>query len=326
MGAAEQSAVAPTYIDLSSIAADGFVSADEVLFLRRKVFADGVVATDEVDALFELAGRAPAGDPEWSDFFAEAIADFYLREEDPNGYLTDAEFADLKTRADLAGNAGRTAVLHLFVRLMEKAVSTPGAMAAFTAQALRAHILEKTDAPHVGAADAALVRRYLFAAGGDGNVAVTQAEATLLFDVNDAVSGADNAPEWTDLFAKAISNHLMAHLGYVAPPRAQALQVSASLSGDADAATTFASVFDRIKAAFANPAKEVEARFAEQNAARAVAAADAEKITAEEADWLADRIGKDGRYDAAEQALIARMRELGAELPPRLRALVDAAG
>ena len=55
---------------IAAIGADGFVSADEVLFLRRKVFENGIVEPAELNALFDLGDRAQDGDPEWFQFFA----------------------------------------------------------------------------------------------------------------------------------------------------------------------------------------------------------------------------------------------------------------
>ncbi|HNR77126.1 MAG TPA: hypothetical protein PKM48_08340, partial [Parvularculaceae bacterium] len=64
---------------------------------------------------------------------------------------------------------------------------------------------------------------------------------------------------------------------------------------------------------------------ARKNADDAIAAAIAEQVTAQEADWLADRIGKNGKLDNIERALVHYMRDLGAELPPKLAALVERA-
>ncbi|HBS30372.1 MAG TPA: hypothetical protein DEA40_01280, partial [Parvularcula sp.] len=80
---------------INHVGADGHVSAEDVIFLRRNIFADGVVSREELATLFALARRAPAGDPEWPDYFAEAAADFFLREEEPHGYLTEEEFEHL---------------------------------------------------------------------------------------------------------------------------------------------------------------------------------------------------------------------------------------
>ena len=58
--------------------------------------------------------------------------------------------------------------------------------------------------------------------------------------------------------------------------------------------------------------------FAKRNEDDAIAAAIAEQVTAQEADWLADRIGANGEFDDMERALLAYMRDLGADLPPKL--------
>ena len=62
-----------------------------------------------------------------------------------------------------------------------------------------------------------LLRRMLYAFGGDGNVAVTRAEAEVLFDINDATADAEPNPAWTDLFVKAIANVVMAASGQQPP-------------------------------------------------------------------------------------------------------------
>ena len=123
----------PLATRLAAIGADGFVSADEVLFMRRTVFADGVVSHNELDALFDLGDRAQDGDPEWFQFFAEAAADFYLREEEPQGYLTPDEFQSLKARVTRDAHANGLEIA-LMVKLMETADQTPPEMAAFVGE------------------------------------------------------------------------------------------------------------------------------------------------------------------------------------------------
>ena len=61
------------------------------------------------------------------------------------------------------------------------------------------------------------------------NVAITRSEAELLFDIADATNEAENDPAWTDLFAKAIANAIMAASGYSAPNREEALRREAWL-------------------------------------------------------------------------------------------------
>lgn len=309
---------------LAAIGADGFVSADEVQFLRRTVFADGVVGVEELDAIFKLGERAPEGDPEWPQFFAEIVADYFLREEEPQGYLTAVEFAALKDRVTRDGHANNLE-LGVLVKLMETAEMAPPEMAEFVGEQLRAAITDKPDGAGVSKNDVMLLRRYLFACGGDGNVAVTRREAELLFDINDATENAANHPSWTELFVQGIVNHLMAHLGYTAPSREEAFRRDAwardrSVNVGGFFKRMVSGGFGAVKDAYGQ--KSVYEEHNEQRAADATTAAD---VTEGEADWLAARIGRDGGFDQNERRLIEKMRELEKELPANLKALVERA-
>jgi len=310
---------------LAAIGTDGYVTSDEVLFMRRSVFVDGVAQAAELDALFGLGDRAPDGDPEWLQFFAEAAADFYLREEEPEGYLTPEEFASLQHRVTRNSVKASTLECTLLVKLMEVAIQTPPEMARFTGEHLKHAIMDKPDGPVVDKKDAMLLRRYLFAAGGDGNIAVTRGEAELLFDINDAVQTAQNNPAWTELFVQGIINHLMAHLGYTAPSREEAFRSNAWAS---DHSVNIGGFFKRMLSgglsAFGDAHRQSSAQAA-QNAKRDVDAAQAAKVTPSEANWLATRIGRDGAFDQNERQLIDRMRELESELPDNLKALLERA-
>ncbi|MEE2691045.1 MAG: hypothetical protein VX640_05845 [Pseudomonadota bacterium] len=313
---------------LAALGADGFISARDVLELRRTVFADGVVSTDELDALFDLGDRAPNGDREWADFFAEAASDFYLREEEPRGYLTDDEFRTLKTRLTRNGERASDLEIGLLVKLMENAVSTPAEMSGFTAKQIKRRIAERQGGPRVTAEDASLIRRFLFAAGGDGNVAVTREEAEFLFDLNDVVSGAKNDPSWTDLFCKAVSNHLMAHIGYKPVGRETALRRQAFMQSDnAGVAGVLGRMFSGgiggVKKGFGLAAAKDKTAQQERNDSREAGIAEAEAVTSNEADWLADRISRDGAVHDSERALIRHLKSLDAELPPKLKAIVS---
>lgn len=308
--------------ELAAIAVKGRVSAKDVLTLRRGVFADGIVCRNDLSVLFTLAEHAPEGDREWLDFFAEAAADFYLREEEPHGYLTKEEFAELKARVTRDEAAASRLELALMVKLLDDAVETPAEMHEFVSAAIARMIGSKNGGPSISETDAELVRRFLFAAGGDGAIAVTRSEAEFLFDLKDLTADAENHPAWSDLFIKAIANHLMAQVGYRPPSREEALARHAWLENDnVDVGGFFGRMFSGGLAAIRD-AYTRENDFVEANAALDSALAAAEEITGHEVDWLAARIKLDEALDDNERALIAYMRELGAELPPRLKALV----
>jgi len=309
---------------IRSVGADGHVSADDVVFLRKRVFADGVVSRAELAALFALAEKAPQGDKAWVDYFAEAAADFFLREEEPAGYLTEEEFEHLEAFITRDGKKASSIELGLLVALMEKATSTPQAMAEFTADQFRRLIRDRSKGvPRIGRTDADLLRRYLYAAAGDGSIAITKDEAELLFDLHEMTYAADNDPAWADLFIKAIAAHLMAHVGYAPLPREEALRLHAWVT---DQTVDPAGFFGRMLSGGLAGIREAYGRkqtiSARKNADDAIAAAIAEQVSAQEADWLADRIGKNGKFDDIERALLHYMRELDTELPPKLSALI----
>lgn len=309
---------------INHVGADGHVSAEDVTFLRRNIFADGVVSRDELSTLFALGRRAPAGDSEWADYFAEAASDFFLREEEPHGYLTEEEFQHLSS---LIGRSGPTALeLGLLVALMEKATATPPTMAEFVAEEFRRTVGAHKGGPRIARTDAELLRRYLYAAGGAGSIAITREEAELLFDLHEMTAGANNDPAFSDLFIKGVAAHLMAHVGYRPLPREQALRLHDWVKDQTVNPAGFfgrmvAGGLDAIRDAYGQK-KSVTAKKNEDNA---IAAAIAEQVTAQEADWLADRIGRNGHFDDIERALLNYMRGLDADLPPKLAALVEKA-
>jgi len=308
---------------IRSVGADGYVSADDVVFLRKNVFADGVVSRAELAALFALAEKAPQGDREWADYFAEAAADFFLREEEPQGYLTESEFEHLQAWISRDGAKASGLELGLLVALMEKATATPDAMADFAADQFRRVVAERKGGPRISRADADLLRRYLYASAGHGSIAVTKDEAELLFDLHEMTAAADNDASWPDLFIKAIAAHLMAHVGYRPLPRQEALRLHDWVKDQTvNPAGFFGRMFSGGLAAIREAYGRKPSAAGRKNEDDAIAAAIAEQVTAQEADWLAGRIGKNGKFDDIERALLHYMRGLGADLPPKLAALV----
>ncbi len=324
---------------LSAVGANGFVTAEEVLFLRRNVFRDGVVSREELTALMGLAARAPAGDREWPDFLVEAVGDYFLREEQPHGYLTDEEWGYLsgflgKEWLGENGSAARLFEARLLVSLAERATSTPLAMNRYAAEAIKSTLRTRQGthegAPRIDAETAALVKRLIYAAAGDQSVAVSRQEAEFLFDLNDLCAEADNDPAWRDVFVNAIAAHLMAHVGYRPLAREEAMRLDAfardqSVKPGRMFGRMFSGGLAALRHALGADDGSKTSLQGQRNAANAKAAAEAELITDTETDWLVERISRDGALHQMERALIAHLKALDAELPPRLKALVDKA-
>ncbi|MEM6413744.1 MAG: hypothetical protein AAF720_03710 [Pseudomonadota bacterium] len=310
---------------LTSLGDDGYVSADDVMILRRSVFPDGIVSRAELTTIFALGEKAPDGDREWPQFFAEVCADFFLNEEDPRGYVTSAEFVELEKLVTRDGPQASRLEIAVLVRLMEKATSTPQEMADFVREQLSTMICSR-QTPVIDAADTNLLRAFLYSSSGEGAIGITKNEAEFLFDLHDATANADNAPDWCDLFIKAIAAHLMQYVGYQPLPREEALRQHAWVS---DHSVNVGGFFDRmfegglsgIRNAYRSGPSATRERL-DSNAAKTEVS---EMITAREAEWLAERIARNGSIDRLEKALIAYIKDLDAELPPKLKALVEKA-
>ncbi len=66
-------------------AADGAISSDEILALRRAGWADGRILPEEADAIFAINDKVSAPSGEWTDFFVEALSEFVVNGSEPKG-------------------------------------------------------------------------------------------------------------------------------------------------------------------------------------------------------------------------------------------------
>lgn len=183
---------------VEAAAADGRVSAEEALAVRRAVFPDGAVCAAEAGALFDLAARVGESDPAWGAAFVEAIGDHVLG---PDRFVDDMRARWLIEAAPKAGP------LHapLLVDVLRRAEAAPETLA----EAARAAVLAGLGDGPIDAATLAAIRTVLFALAGDQAVHVSREEAQWLFALDAAAAGRDNDPAWGDLFVKALLNHVM---------------------------------------------------------------------------------------------------------------------
>lgn len=296
------------------------ISDEEVLKLRRYVWADGAISPDEAAQLFDLNdGALPSN--EWSDFFVEAMCDYLIGRGQPRGYVTAADADWLIYHLNRDGRIDSYAELELIVKLFERAEAVPASLKSFALQTIEQIVLTGEGPTRRGGeiapdriddAEVALLRRLIFAPASDGPAKVSKSEAELLFRLKDATLGADNSAEWKRLFVQGIANYLMAHQAWVplAPASQAQLESAKSAKG-----TPFRELLERIgrtpgsfgEAIFG---KSEQTRIAEHD--RAVAR-DAE-LTPQEAAWLKGLLDADGARDELEQALFDFLAEDGVRL------------
>ena len=76
------------------------VSAQDVAWLRREVFAGSEVTREAADELFAVARADMENAPEWTEFFVEMITDYVVGQADPIGDVSEERAAWLLARVD----------------------------------------------------------------------------------------------------------------------------------------------------------------------------------------------------------------------------------
>jgi hypothetical protein len=324
-------------VSVAEIKARGSIKDADVLKLRRSYYDDGRITPEEADVLFVLNDACPVQDPAWADCFIEAITDYIVDQAKPEGYLTADNAQWLIERIASDGRVETKTEMELVVSVLDNARWAPQSLVSFALDQVKWAVIDGTGPLRSGKllgpgmvseADVDLLRRILYAFGGDGNIAVTQPEAEILFDIDAATAGADNHPAWADLFVKAIANSVMAASGYATPTRQEALARDAWLDRRGDLA------LDKVAAGMISAAglKGLFGIYREQTAEeRAIARLTQQKIeivtneavTMPEAEWLARSIGRHELFTPNERALLMFLKAESPSIHPSLQALVD---
>ena len=300
-------------------AADGKISPEEVLALRREAWPDGRISPDEADAILAINDHVQIPTPEWADFVVEAIGDFVLNGTEPRGHVAEETADWLIGRIEHDGKLDSMTELELVVRILEKAESCPDRLKTFAqVQIERAVVFGSGPTRRgndlqpgcIGDAECALLRRLIFAAGGDGPARVSKAEAEMLFRIKDATLGAANAREWQRLFVQGVANYLQGWKGLRTPSRQEAAQHENFLNDRTSHVGRFFSRMGHVSGeTFLSASREIV--FGRKVTGRNVdgeASANA-KVDDLERLWLDARIDSDGALDPLEEALLAFLQQ-----------------
>jgi hypothetical protein len=324
-------------VSIAEIKARGSIKDADVLKLRRSYYDDGSISAEEADAIFALNDACPVQDPAWADCFIETITDYLVEQAEPRGYLTAENAQWLMERIGRDGRVDSKTELELLVNVLDKARWAPQSLVRFALEQVEDAVVngtgplrsgKKLEPGIVSEADVDLLRRILYSAGSDGSIAITQAEAEVLFDIDEATTGRDNHPAWTDLFVKAIASCVMAASGYAAPPREVALAREAWLDrrGELSLDAILGGVATGLKGLFGGYREQtVEERAIARLTRQKVEIVTHEAVTAAEAAWLSERIGRDGKMTPNECALLMFLKTESPSIDPALRALVEMA-
>jgi hypothetical protein len=111
------------------------VTSMDVAWLRREVFAEGVVTQEAAEELFAVERADIEKAPEWTDLFVELITDYALWQNRPTGVLNEAQAEWLLAQADSCMTVNALAAL---VNVLGEAHRAPRwFLAAMRSRALR---------------------------------------------------------------------------------------------------------------------------------------------------------------------------------------------
>jgi hypothetical protein len=290
------------------------ITARDTIALRQWNWADGKVSTAEANALFDLNDLGKSNAPEWVDCFVEAITEYVVNGTNPKGYVSDANADWLMARIDKDGRVETLGELELIVKILEQATATPDRLKAYALAQIEKIIMTSKGPTRTGPirpamvdnAEVVLLRRILFAQGGDGPASISRAEADMLFRIKDATLLHNNAAAWQTLFVQAVGHHLMAHTSYIPLTRDQAARLDTFM----DDTHVYLGRFFRqllqidlraeMTALFGSKAQRID---------HDTAVAADRAMTADENAWLTAKLDADATLDPIEKALLAFIAE-----------------
>lgn len=296
------------------------IDEDDVRELRRTTYRDGVVNSQEATAILALDRSCQTKCKSWSEFYVESLGDYIVYQTEPRGYVSEANAEGLIRAISVDGIVDTQTELELLLHVLRKAKSVPSKLSAFALNQVANAVLKgrgvlangrSLQAGVVTADDVAMLRDVLYSVSTEDSIAISREEANVLFDINDATAMAANDSAWQALFSKAVAASIMMVSNFKAPGAEELMSRKLWIDDTEVDVTSFMSrVFSGGLSDFAEKVfsiNSVEAEATERHAARADALAMAEVIDPEEAEWLAERIGRDGRLPDSLQPLLAKV-------------------
>ena len=303
----------------------------DVAELRALVWEEELIAQPVLDALFTLNDRFDEHTSAWTDFFVEAVSHFMLNQQQPHGFIDEGGAEWLRRRIGRKGGPMTATELALIVSLIEDAENVPDSLKLCAMDAVEQAILSgegptrdgKTLRPgSVDKIEADILRRLIFAGGGEGAVVVGSQEADMLFRIKNATLKGDNHPAWLQLFVQGVGNHLLSHSDYRPLSREEAAWLSAEMDRSTPSISSF---FRRMlpddRRGYGTIVETFKAIFPGRPDPRDGSVAISPALSFEEAGWLKTHIAADGEIDIYEKALLTFVIDEVGNLPSMLETL-----
>ena len=313
----------------------GGIRDADVCRFRRAFAENGPLNRHEAELLLAINDGCPVQDVAWAPPFVAAITDFIVNREAPEGYIAVHNAEWLAAHIATQGCIDSKVEIELLVAVLEKARWAPESFCMFALDQVKRAVVggrgplragQSLPPGHITTAEVDTLRRILLAFASDGSIAITAAEAEALFAIEEALTGGEVNPAWTDLFVKAVANAMLAAVGHKVPPREDALK-SAAVGVAAENDSPAAVLADVVRASLVGAWSGCSEQSREERAIgdlerRRIEIITNEPIAAAAPDWLAARLGRAGRVSASGLALVEVLRSESPRMGQALQELV----
>ena len=295
---------------------------DETRFieLRRQIFDDGRITSDEADLLFAIDNEIDNLPEDWDEFFVGALTDFLIRQEIPVGYVTPIQASWLMERIEADEKLSAATELELLLNVLRLSKDVPENLELYTLGKIRGKIVSRAIEGDfsITEQDVKEIKRVMYASAGNGGYSVSEIEARFLFDLDELSQNANNHAEWQKLFVGAIANHLMTMGAPAVTPLETARRNDEFLLSTETISWNLRKSFRNWMAQRdAGDTGTVRSQFLDEDRIRR-----AEAINVAEATWLISHINRDGTISPNEQALLGFIREECPEIHESLNPLL----
>lgn len=314
----------------AAIMSRGRIDDQDVIRLKRLFGSEGAVAASEAEALCALNETCGGQGPAWSPFFVDAVTEYIVHHAAPEGYLTASNAEWLRDRICTEGHIATKTGIALLLNVLCTARWSPASLSQLALGQVLAAVTSGTgplraecpaDAGTITDGEVELVRRVLYAFGSGGHVALSRAEAEMLFDLHDAITVPNAA--WTELIVKVVAHLAMTVTGHAIPTREHAFAPSTAIdfAGHLPPAVLLTKLTMRCSGVIAAyRAEAVEEQALSRLERQRIAIITHEPILEVDAPWLAGRLARGQPDRLGEAALLAHITALGQRAHPGLEA------
>ena len=192
------------------IAGKTWLSAEDIILLRKYTFPEGIRSSGDVVTLLALHKTCPQKCAQWTDFFIEQLTDYIVYHCYPQGSLDDVNVAWIKAMFSTNGVVHTPLELDLILHVMAVSSFVPDSLSAFALDQLRIAVSLKTGAYHETRPNAAIgitvhdlefILRILRGSYARGNLVLSPEEVTVLHRIDGETWPSANHPAWHEMIA-----------------------------------------------------------------------------------------------------------------------------